>query len=84
MMTLFGAPMSYTLAAPWARLMIADVMAARRSAFVRSSVLDMAINSPSEETAIASITSDVFAANWLSSQLNRCASLLSGSVFAVI
>jgi hypothetical protein len=36
----------------------------------------MAISSPSDETAIASITSDVLAANWLSSQLNRCASLL--------
>src|SRR3954468_5966030 len=76
MMTLFAWPRSYTREAPAARLLMADVMAASRSASARCRVADIAISSPSEETAIASITPAVSPANRPSSQLNRCASVL--------
>src|SRR4051812_37854073 len=76
MMTLFAWPRSYTRDAPAARLLMADVMAARRSASARCRVADIAIRRPSDETAIASITPAVSPANRPSSQLNRWASVL--------
>src|SRR5215510_616722 len=74
MTTLLVGPRSYRRDAPLARLMMADVMAASRSASALCWVLDAAISRPSEETAMASTTPGAFAANWLSSQLNSCAS----------
>jgi len=43
--------------------MIAEVMAAKRSASSRLSRFDVAMSSPSDDTAMASMTSGVLAAN---------------------
>ena len=60
----------YQLAAPPARLVIPEMTAASRSAFARSLMADIAMRSPSEETAIASRTPAVPDAKVSSSQLN--------------
>ena len=63
---------------------MAEVIAASRSALARSSLCDIAMSSPSEETAMASMTSGVLAANWLSNQLNCWASVLRWSAYTVM
>src|SRR5690349_17160604 len=75
--TRFNPPSEYQCAAPPDRLVIPDTTAASRSAFARSRVADIAINSPSEDTATASSTPAVPDVNESSSQLKVCASGLS-------
>src|SRR5262249_54277274 len=77
MTTLSGWPSAWHSEAPWARLSIAELMAASRSALARSSVDDEAIRRPSEETAMAAITPPVSCAKRLTSQLKFWASMLS-------
>src|SRR5690349_18505090 len=79
MMTRFNPPREYQCAAPPDRLVIPDTTAASRSALARSRVADIAISSPSEDTATASNTPAVPDVNESSSQLNVCASGLSGA-----
>src|SRR5258705_8620939 len=80
MITRLIAPIRYQLAAPPARLVSPDTTAASRSALARSLMDDMAISSPSEETAIDSSTPAVPEVNESSSQLNVLASWLSSTV----
>ena len=77
MMTRFRLPSAYQLAAPPARLVRPETTAARRSAFGRSLIADIAISRPSEETAMASTTPAVPDVNESSSQLKVFASALS-------
>jgi hypothetical protein len=77
MMTRFRLPRLYQLAAPPERLVRPDTTAARRSAFGRSLIADMAISRPSEETAMASITPAVPEVKESSSQLKVFASALN-------
>ena len=65
------------MAAPPERLVMPETTAASRSALARSLMADIAMSSPSEETAIASRTPAVPEVNESSSQLNVCASWLS-------
>src|SRR4029450_5017219 len=62
--------------APWPRLTKTEMIADRCAADARSSELEAAINSPSEETATASVTPAVWSTKLLSSQLKLRASSL--------
>src|SRR5256885_10153527 len=75
--TRLSPPSEYQCAAPPDRLVMPDTTAASRSALARSRVADIAINSPSDDTATASSTPAVPDVNESSSQLKVCASGLS-------
>jgi len=62
--------------APFPRLTMPEMIAASCSALARVRLLDMAMRSPSEDTATASVTPAVFSTNPFSSQLKLRASSL--------
>src|SRR4051812_11270300 len=74
MMILLVKPSWYNREAPPARLVIAEVMAANRSASSRLLDVAIAINRPSDDTAIASDTPAVSVAKRSSNQLKLRAS----------
>src|SRR6188472_1186619 len=69
------------VAAPLPRLTRPEMIAASCSALARFRLLDIAISSPSEDTATASVTPAVFSTKPLRSQLKLRASSLSVGLF---